>query len=390
MKRIPPWQHLFLILENPVPNQLNKYNRRDFTLALAASAGTLVLGEMISPIQSTETSQVKKRNVKLGFDNFSVRAFGWNASQLLDYGARLQVDAILCSDLGVYESFEERYLQDLRGKAESLGIDLQVGTVSICPTSNTFNNNYGSADEHLSLLLRVAKALGSPVARCYLGHGGDRLREGGIRTHMASMLEVLKRGEKQAVEAGVKIAIENHAGDMQAWELAELIESAGKHFVGATMDSGNATWVLEDPMTNLEVLGPHAATTGMRDSAVWETEKGAAVQWTDHGDGHVDWLAYVDRFEKLCPGVTFILEIISGGPREFNYLEDDLWKAFPEARARDFMKFLRMAKRGKPPVIPEGIPTGSTPKESEQLKQAFDLERSLDFCRRVLGLGAKV
>jgi len=373
-----------------VPNPLSTCNRRNFSLALAATAGSVVLGHGISPVHSSEDKPARNHNIKLGFDNFSVRAYGWNASQLLDYGARLKVDAILCSDLGVYESFEEKYLQSLKAKAESLGIDLQVGTVSICPTSETFKNNYGTADEHLSLLLRVAKALGSPVARCYLGHGGDRLRDGGIRTHMASMLEVLKRGEKQAVEAGVKIAIENHAGDMQAWELAELIESAGKHFVGATMDSGNATWVLEDPMTNLEVLGPYAATTGMRDSAVWETEKGAAVQWTDHGDGHVDWLAYVDRFEKLCPDVTFILEIISGGPREFNYLEDDLWKAYPETRAKDFAKFLRMAKRGKPPVIPEGIPTGSTPKENEQLKQAFDLERSLDYCRRVLGLGLKV
>ena len=29
------------------------------------------------------------------------------------------------------------------------------------------------------------------------------------------------------MEAGVKIAVENHAGDMQAWELVTLIEEAG-------------------------------------------------------------------------------------------------------------------------------------------------------------------
>lgn len=28
--------------------------------------------------------------------------------------------------------------------------------------------------------------------------------------------------------------------------------------VGATMDSGNATWTLEDPLSNLEILGPYA------------------------------------------------------------------------------------------------------------------------------------
>ena len=35
------------------------------------------------------------------------------------------------------------------------------------------------------------------------------------------------------MDAGLKIAIENHAGDMQARELKMLIEEAGKDFVGA-------------------------------------------------------------------------------------------------------------------------------------------------------------
>ena len=76
------------------------------------------------------------------------------------------------------------------------------------------------------------------------------------------------------MDAGIKIAIENHAGDMQAWELVKLIEEAGPDYVGATMDSGNAVWTLEDPMVSLETLGKYAVTTGIRDSAVWENEQG--------------------------------------------------------------------------------------------------------------------
>lgn len=300
------------------------------------------------------------------------------------------MDTLLLSDLEVYESLEDSYLEKIRAQAAQAEIDLQVGTTSICPTSKSYDEKkWGPAEGHARLLIRTARRLGSPVVRCYLGNRGDRQGDGGIYRHIEAMIKLLKSVQSEAEDANVKIAVENHAGDMQAWELAELIETAGKDFVGATMDSGNATWVLENPITNLEILGPYAATTGMRDSAVWEIEKGAAVQWTNHGNGQVDWMAYVDRFEQLCPGVTFILEIISGGPREFNYLEDDLWKAYPEARAQDFVKFVRMAKHGKPPVAPEGIPTGGTPKETEQLKQAFDLEQSLAYCRRVLGLGMK-
>jgi len=105
----------------------------------------------------------------------------------------------------------------------------------------------------------------------------------------------------------VKIAVENHAGDMQAWELVNLIEEAGKSFVGATMDPGNATWTIEDPMVNLEILGPYAVTTGIRDTAVWETDTGAAAMWANMGQGVVDWPAYTKRFRELCPDTPFVL-----------------------------------------------------------------------------------
>ena len=53
----------------------------------------------------------------------------------------------------------------------------------------------------------------------------------------------------------MKIAIENHAGDMHSTELARLVEAAGTDFVGVNFDSGNALWTLEDPMDCLENLG---------------------------------------------------------------------------------------------------------------------------------------
>jgi sugar phosphate isomerase/epimerase len=332
---------------------------------------------------------VQKRNIKLGFDNFSVRSMKWNASQLLDYASKVQVDSVLFSDLGVYESFEEDYLRKIKEKSDELGIEIQVGTTCICPSSSAFNDKYGTAEEHLSLTIRVAKALGSPVARCYLGHRGDREGDGGIYRHIENAIQVCKNVRNLAIDSGVKIAIENHAGDMQAWELAELIEGAGKDCVGATIDAGNATWTIEDPLTSLEILAPYAATTGIRDSAVWETEKGASVQWTNMGDGTVDWGVYVDRFAELCPGITFQLEIISGGPREFAYLEDSFWDIYPRARASDFAKFVALAKKGRPAEIPPGRPAGDDKEETPGLQQQFDLEQSIEHCKKELGLGMK-
>src|SRR5204863_2307312 len=167
-------------------------------------------------------------------------------------------------------------------------------------------------EEHLGLGLRMAKAIGSPVLRVVLGRGDDRNSKGGIEARIEDTVQVCRKLRSQAVDAGVKIAVENHAGDMQAWELVTLIEAAGKDFVGANMDSGNATWTMEDPLASLETLGPYCLTTSLRDSSVWESENGATVQWTAMGDGIVDWKAYFDRFEKLCPGVPVHIETISG------------------------------------------------------------------------------
>jgi sugar phosphate isomerase/epimerase len=330
----------------------------------------------------------ERRKIPLGFDNFSIRAFGWKAPQLLEYAASLKVDTILLSDLDVYEKLDDAYLGDLRKKADDLGIAVQAGTGSICPTSGTWNAKWGSAEDLLRTTIRVAKAFGSKAARCYLGRGDDRRTEGGIERHQAEVVKVCKAVRSQALDSGVKIAIENHAGDQQAWELVRLIEEAGKDYVGATLDSGNATWALEDPMVNLEILGPYAVSTGLRDSAVWESPGGAFVQWTAMGEGQVDWAAYFKRYAELCPACPVQLEIISGFAREFPYLKEDFWKPWGGVRGHEFAKFVAMAKKGKArePFRPAA---GQDRKKADQDYQKSELEKSLRYCRETLGLGLK-
>ena len=325
--------------------------------------------------------------IKLGFDNYSIRALGWKAPQLLEYAHSLKVDSLLLSDLDVYENHSDSYLKDIRARAADLGLEIQAGTGSICPSSHTFTDRFGTAEEHLRLAIRVAKVLGSPVARCYLGTSEDRKSAGGIESHIANTVRVCKSARSFALDSGVKIAVENHAGDMQAWELVTLIEEAGRDYVGATLDSGNATWTLEDPLVSLEILGPYALTTGIRDSAVWDTPEGAVVQWTAVGDGRVDFRAYVERFAALCRGVTFQLEIISGSPRAFPYLDPSFWKPYAKVRAPEFARFLALGRGGRP-MEPHRFPE-SNRREAEAQFQKSELERSIRYCKEALGLGLK-
>lgn len=98
------------------------FNRRQFlstsVTATAATALSPILGGAAEP----------PKPVKLGFDNFSIRALGWKAPQLLDYAAAQGVDSVLFSDLDVYESHDEAYLKGLKDQADDLGLEIQAGT----------------------------------------------------------------------------------------------------------------------------------------------------------------------------------------------------------------------------------------------------------------------
>ncbi len=364
-----------------------RWSRRDALRALAG--GAVALGAAGAPfLAADETPRRRRRGLKLGFDNFSIRAFGWKAPRLIEYAASLGLDSLLLSDLYVYESLEPGPLREVKARADDLGVEIHAGTGGIYPTSGRVNRDFGTPQEHLELAIRVASALGSPVVRCYLGNSQDREGPGGIQRHIRSTVELLKKVRSRAIDAGVKIAIENHAGDLQARELVGLIEDAGKDFVGATIDSGNATWTLEDPVRNLELLGPYAVSSGIRDSMVWEFEDGAMVQWTAMGEGCVDLTRYFDIWEKVCPATPVQLEIISGFARPFPYLERDFWEPYQDVRAEDFAMFVALAKKGRA-IDPFRPPDGVDRREATRAYQKAELERSLAHCRNALGLGVR-
>lgn len=350
--------------------------RRSFLAQLATAI-------VAAPLLGTEA----RPRIKLGYDNFAVRGMGWKAPQLIDYAAQLKCDTLFISDLVSYDSLDDVALADVKAKADDAGVELYVGGWSICPTSKSFKPDWGTADEHLRLGLRVAEKLGSPVFRAVLGSAADRQTEGGIRARMADTIKVLKNCRSYANDRGVKIAIENHAGDMHSWELRDLIEEAGPDFVGANLDSGNATWTLEDPQEVLEILGPHTLCSSLRDSMVWETPDGASVAWTAAGDGLIDWKKFTTRWAELCPNVPIQIETLSGFSRNFPYKNAEFWKN-DDKRPEMLAKFELLASRGH--SIPNfRAPEGIDSTVAQQEYQKSELERSIRYLREVVGIGVR-
>ncbi len=285
---------------------------------------------------------------RLGLDTYSLRAQGWTAFQQLEYCASRGVQVVHFSEPRLIGGLERAHLERVRMHADSLSLDIEIGMLSICPSSGIFDPSQGTAEEQLGRVIDAAIICRSPLVRCVLGNTFDRRTPGGIDRHIDETLKVLRAVRSRVVDAGLKIALENHSGDMQARELRTLVETAGTDYVGVCIDSGNASWAIEDLHLTLETLAPYVLTSHMRDSALWVTPAGVVGQWTRMGEGSVDIEHYIRSYATMCPGRAVSLELIMHRQRTFDYHDPEFWSAYRSTPAWEFARFLTRAEKGEP------------------------------------------
>ena len=352
-------------------------DRRTFVKTLGAA--TLALGATApGTAESPTTAQTPAGPVRFGVDMYSLGAQKWTPFEQMDFAAKWNVKVVHFSEIRFLGDLEPDNLRKVRAYADKLGLDLEIGMRSICPTSAMFDKAQGTAEEQLARMVDAAKIVRSPIVRAVLGSGADR--RGGIEKHIDSMVAVLKNSRSKVMDAGVKVAIENHAGDMQARELKGLVEAAGPEFVGVCIDSGNPVWTIEDPHLTLETLAPYVLTSHMRDSALWNTPEGAAVRWTRMGEGNMGMEDYIRTYIAKCPGKAVSLEVIvSGNPRMFNYRDPAFWDLYKSTPAWEFARFLTLCDKGTPtPAAPPD------PAVTPQARNLADVEASVKWTQAFL------
>jgi sugar phosphate isomerase/epimerase len=299
--------------------------------------------------------------VRFGVDMFSVNRQGWTPFQMLDWAAKWGVKVVHFSEIGFIGGLDPDNLKRVRNRADELNLDLEIGTRSLCPTSQMFDAAEGTAEDQLAKMIDAARIVRSPIVRCVLGSVADRaIARGGIEARIDDMVKMLKGSRSRVMDAGLKVAIENHAGDMQARELKMLVEAAGPEFVGVTLDSGNPVWTIEDPHLTLDTLSPYVLTSHMRDSSIWMTPQGIATAWTRMGEGNMGMEEYLRTYIQKCPGRAVSLEVIvSGGPRTFNFANPAAWAIYAKQPAWEFARFLAFAEKGTPPPGMANAGTGA-------------------------------
>jgi sugar phosphate isomerase/epimerase len=333
-----------------------------------------------------------RRFVKLGLDLYSVRSQEWDAKQKLNYCQKLGF-GLAHFGLGDLGTTDGQELRAIKAYADQLGIEIEVGTGSICETSPRFQGEPGDAVEATRQALHIAHLLGSRALKVLLGGFLERQTPEPLETHIQSCISTLKAVREQALDLGITLAVENHQ-DLQGCELKALIEEAGTEYVGACLDSGNAVYLGEDPLVVFEHVAPYVVASHIRDSAVWPHPKGAAYQWVAMGEGNVGIETLAARYQAECTRArAFTLEILTGNPpRVLPYLEISYWNAFPNARANEFARFERLVRRGQPyagtmVAVERGAEVPTEYEAALKAQQLYDVERSIAYCQETLGLG---
>ena len=331
------------------------------------------------------------RQWPLGINTYCLRFQRWNDRQLMDYCVEQKLDAIFLQDSLDPGVMDPKHWAEVRAWSKEFGLHLETGGGAILPKTA---EAYPRIVATLRKNIERAAAMGSPIVRALLASDRYSMPNGPVVQHIETAAKILREVRSQAMDAGLKIGIENHK-DLQAWETRQLIETAGKEFVGSYLDTGNPVFVAEDPLTTVEELGPYAVTFHLRDSVVYEHPKGIAVQWVPLGEGTVDFKALVARAAEILPAVHIYCKPITGRPPDvLPVYSQEFWtKWFPRARSSDLARFLALAKRGRP--YEKAQITADAPELRDRYMDALKrqqlehMQRSLDYCRKALDLGIR-
>ncbi|MBB6324904.1 sugar phosphate isomerase/epimerase [Algoriphagus iocasae] len=233
----------------------------------------------------------------------------------------------------------------------------------------------------------AAKEAGAEVLRtvCLNGRRYENFHsEQEFLNFKAGALVALALAEPIVRKHQMKLAVENHK-DWKAAELAEIIKNLGSEWVGVTVDFGNNMALLEDPMTVIETLAPMAFSTHVKDMAVKEYDQGFLLSEVPLGAGIVDIKAGVELCKKYNPKINFSLEMITRDPLEIPVMKADYWSTFPNTKASELARTLRVVKESEPE---NGLPKVTGLSEEERL--AFEEKNvisCLEYSEKRLGLG---
>src|SRR4026208_1886623 len=130
---------------------------------------------------------------------------------------------------------DEAAIRQIREHADRLGIKLQLAFGSVCPSARAFNAQNGTLEDQVARARKASQTVGAKSMRCIVGGDPERPQ---IEMHIENMIKAVRAIRSRVADTGIKLAVENHGGDLQAREMKMMIEAIGTDIMGVCLDSG--------------------------------------------------------------------------------------------------------------------------------------------------------
>lgn len=163
--------------------------------------------------------------------------------------------------------------ESLLSEAQSLGIQVEVGTRGIAP-------------DHLNTYLELAQHFHSPILRVVVDTAQHHPSPDEIIAILRPLMPAFER-------AGVTLAIENH-DRFKVRTLVSLLQQLGSSHLGICLDTVNSFGAGEGPEVVVAALGPYVVNLHVKDFTIRRHRHmlGFEVEGTPAGKGMLDipWL----------------------------------------------------------------------------------------------------
>ncbi len=260
----------------------------------------------------------------------------------------------------------------VRERLEALGLFLVI-SVSINDT------------ERFRQTALLGKEAGASALR--VASGGRRYEDFDTlaqrQDHVAAVRQRLRAAIPIAEQAKVAIGLENHK-DFTADEQVALYQEYSSAYFGCCVDTGNNMSLLEDPMATIEKLSPWAVTAHLKDATLEDHPEGFLLGDIPLGEGMVNLPRTLQLLRQRSASLPIVLECITRNPLKIPCLTEKYWATFPDRKALDLARMLRLVRANKPQRQLQ-VPAGISPEELRRI-ETDNIERSVAYARDRLGM----
>jgi 3-oxoisoapionate decarboxylase len=216
--------------------------------------------------------------------------------ELFDLLANLDLEGVHLDD-GVLENLDPGYLREVGAAARNAGLYLEYNF-------SMDRGGFGIGIQHdIGAAIDTARNLGADIVKVGMDIRRPRPVAASrfhplVMEQMQAVAELLKAAAPLAAEHGIRLAVENHC-DSFSGEILWLLERIDSPVVGACIDTVNGLHVMEDPMTAIENLAPHAYTNHFRDDRIEFQRWGFKLVGAAVGEGDIDMPRAYQLFREL-------------------------------------------------------------------------------------------